>query len=72
MELRMSGKERERLKVMAALAARRLKQSQAARLLRLSVRRSREFPRRPTMLNGSNGDGLGHGPRAVPKGLYPP
>jgi transposase len=39
----MSGKERDRLKVMAALGARRLRQGQAARLLRLSVRQVRRI-----------------------------
>ena len=46
MELRMSRKERDRLKVMAALAEGRLKQIQAAGLLRLSVRRVRRLLRR--------------------------
>lgn len=46
MELRMSRKERDRLKVMAALGARRLMQSQAARLLRLCERQVRRVLRR--------------------------
>ena len=41
MELRMSGKERDRLKVMAALAQRRMRQKEASRLLRLSERQAR-------------------------------
>jgi hypothetical protein len=45
-ELRMSGKERDRLKVMAALAEGRLKQVEAGRLLRLSVRQVRRLLRR--------------------------
>ena len=46
MELRMSGKERDRLKVVAALAEGRLRQAAAARLLRLSVRQVRRMRRR--------------------------
>jgi hypothetical protein len=46
MELRMSRKERDRLKVMAALAECRLKQVEAGRLLRLSVRQVRRLLRR--------------------------
>jgi transposase len=42
-ELRMSGKERDRLKVMAALRERRLRQVEAARRLRLSVRQVRRI-----------------------------
>ncbi|HUU92272.1 MAG TPA: helix-turn-helix domain-containing protein [Phycisphaerae bacterium] len=42
----MSSKERDRLKVMAALAACRLKQVEAGRLLRLSVRQVRRLLRR--------------------------
>ena len=41
MELRMSRKERDRLKVMAALAQRRMRQKEASRLLRLSERQVR-------------------------------
>jgi transposase len=43
MELRMSGKERDRLKVMAAVAARRLRQGEAARLVALSERQVRRI-----------------------------
>ena len=49
MELRMSGKERDRLseglceKVMAALAQRRMRQKEASRLLRLSERQARRI-----------------------------
>jgi hypothetical protein len=43
MELRMSEKERDRLRVIARLDERRLKQGQAARLLRLSVRQVRRI-----------------------------
>ena len=43
MELRMSGKERDRLKVMAALRERRLRQVEAARRLGLSVRQVRRI-----------------------------
>jgi len=43
MELRMSRKERDRLKVMAALAQRRMRQKEASRLLRLSERQARLF-----------------------------
>jgi len=43
MELRMSRKERDRLKVMGPLAEGRLKQVKAARLLRLSVRQVRRL-----------------------------
>ena len=43
MELRMSRKERDRLKVVAALESRRLRQRQAARLLGLSVRQVRRI-----------------------------
>jgi transposase len=43
MELRMSGKERDRLKVMAALAQRRMRQKEASRLLRLSERQTRRI-----------------------------
>jgi len=42
-ELRMSGKERDRLKVMAALRERRLRQVEAARRLGLSVRQVRRI-----------------------------
>jgi len=45
-ELRMSRKERDRLKVMSVLAEGRLKQMQAAGLLRLSVRQVRRLLRR--------------------------
>jgi transposase len=45
-ELRMSCKERDRLKVMAALAEGRLKQVEAGGLLRLSVRQVRRLLRR--------------------------
>ncbi|MGB2796686.1 MAG: ISNCY family transposase, partial [Phycisphaerae bacterium] len=43
MELRMSRKERDRLKVMAALAQRRMRQKEASRLLRLSERQARRI-----------------------------
>ena len=43
MELRMSRKERDRLKVMGALGARRLRQAAAARRLRLSERQVRRI-----------------------------
>jgi transposase len=43
MELRMSRKERDRLKVMAALAERRMRQKEASRLLPLSVRQVRRI-----------------------------
>jgi hypothetical protein len=43
MELRMSGKEQDRLKVMAAVAARRLRQGEAARLVALSERQVRRI-----------------------------
>jgi len=46
MELRMSRKERDRLKVMAALAEGRLKQAEAAARVRLSVRQVRRILRR--------------------------
>ena len=46
MELRMSSKERERLKVLAALSEGRLKQGQAARLLGLSTRQVRRILKR--------------------------
>lgn len=46
MELRMSRKERDRLRVMAALAGRRLRQREAARRLGLSVRQVRRIQRR--------------------------
>ena len=46
MELRMSGKERERLKVVGALKERRLKQVEAARRLRLCERQVRRLLRR--------------------------
>jgi len=46
MELRMSRKERERLKVMAVLSEGRLRQVEAARLLRLSARQVRRLQRR--------------------------
>jgi transposase len=46
MELRMSSKERERLKVLAALSEGRLKQKQAARLLGLSTRQVRRILKR--------------------------
>jgi transposase len=42
----MSAKERDRMKVMAALTEGRLKQVEAARLLRLSVRHVRRIQRR--------------------------
>jgi len=45
-ELRMSRKERDRLKVMAALVEGRLKQVEAGRLLRLSVRQVRRIAQR--------------------------
>ena len=45
-ELRMSRKERDRLKVMAALVQGRLKQAEAGRLLRLSVRQVRRIAQR--------------------------
>jgi transposase len=45
-ELRMSRKERDRLKVMAALAEGRLKQVEAARLMKLSVRHVRRVRER--------------------------
>ena len=43
MELRMSRKERDRLKVMAALAQRRMRQKEASRLLRLSERQAQRI-----------------------------
>jgi len=46
MELRMSRKERDRLKVMAAVAEGRLKQTEAATRVRLSVRQVRRILRR--------------------------
>jgi len=46
MELRMSRKERDRLKVLAELRAGRLKQVEAARLLKLSVRQVRRIAAR--------------------------
>jgi len=46
MELRMSRKERDRLKVVAALAQRRMRQKEASRLLRLSERQVRQRHRR--------------------------
>jgi hypothetical protein len=59
----MSRKERDRLKVMASLGARRLKQGQAARLLRLSVRQTRRI----LMRYRAEGDaGLVHRARGRP------
>lgn len=46
MDLRMSGKERDRLKVMAGLGEGRLKQGQAGRLLALSTRQVRRILKR--------------------------
>lgn len=46
MDLRMSSKERDRLKVMAALGEGRLKQGQAGRLLSLSTRQVRRILKR--------------------------
>ena len=46
MELRMSRKERDRLKVVAAVAEGRLKQAEAAARVRLSVRQVRRILRR--------------------------
>ena len=63
MELRMSRKERDRLKVVAAVAARRLRQREAARLVGLSERQVRRILAR----YGVQGDaGLVHRARGRP------
>jgi hypothetical protein len=63
MELRMSAKERDRMKVMAALAEGRLKQVEAARLMRLTVRQVRRLQER----YAAQGDaGLVHRSRGRP------
>jgi len=65
MELRMSRKERDRLKVVAALAEGRLKQAEAAARVRLSVRQVRRILRRYE----AEGDaGLVHWARGRPGG----
>ena len=46
MELRMSEKERDRLKVLAQLSARKMNQQEAGEVLRLSERQVRRLLRR--------------------------